>query len=239
MNAPNFRPFVDQIDRAFPSLRVTNTYESIGELVLRSLVLAGPEWAHIGKTAPEGGKWIPPGFMAFTFAYLDSGGGAHSAEIVGVSHDAIWHLPTHTQIKVISNSAANSDPDPAAHGVGVISCYEIDAANYRPFNPPVTVGAIVGPPNPHPAPLPPAPPVVKDRGTFYSGLQAVNRFYQAPEGLQRPGGMVITPAATGIISADVEALGAWGYDLMLGATVDECIAKIKTSEEWHTKHPAA
>lgn len=84
---------------------------------------------------------------------------------------------------------------------------------------------------------PPPPTGLKDRETFYAELQELNRFYEAPQGLQRPGGMVITPASTGIVSADVEALGSWGYDLMLGATVAECKARIVQSDEWKSKHP--
>ena len=36
--------------------------------------------------------------------------------------------------------------------------------------------------------------------------------------------------------ADVQALGAWGYDLMTGKTVDECKNAIRNSFEWRAKH---
>jgi hypothetical protein len=35
----------------------------------------------------------------------------------------------------------------------------------------------------------------------------------------------------------VEALGAWGYDLMTGKGVQDCIRDIRQSGEWRSKHP--
>jgi len=91
------------------------------------------------------------------------------------------------------------------------------------------------------APIPPTPPtppqpVLKPREQFYAELGQVNDYYAKPEGLQRPGGMV-KHDTQGRVIADVEALGSWGYDLMLGATVAECIKKIRHSDEWKQKHP--
>ena len=89
---------------------------------------------------------------------------------------------------------------------------------------------------------PTAPPALsmalKRRGQFVEELQELNRFYQAHEGLQRPGGMVTINRA-GIALADVEALGAWGYDLMTGRTVEEIKQAIRRvpNGEWQTKHP--
>jgi len=82
----------------------------------------------------------------------------------------------------------------------------------------------------------PQPPALKSREVFYSELKEINAFYAAPEGLQRPGGMILVDAH-GNFYADVEALGAWGYDLMLGTTVNEAKDRIKQSEEWQIKHP--
>ena len=87
------------------------------------------------------------------------------------------------------------------------------------------------------APIPPVPvPTLKPRDQFYAELREVNAFYASQDGLQRPGGMVKFDDH-GRPVADVEALGAWGYDLMSGKTVDECKAAIRQSGEWKAKHP--
>lgn len=101
-----------------------------------------------------------------------------------------------------------------------------------------TIPGCTGPtPEPIPEPIP-EPPALKSRDQFYSELRAIDAFYAAPEGLQRsnPRGMALVDG-NGIPYADVEALGAWGYDLMLGATVEECKTRIRQSEEWRAKHP--
>jgi len=82
---------------------------------------------------------------------------------------------------------------------------------------------------------PPPAPTLKPRDQFYAEFQQVNAFYAAPEGLKRPGGMVIDSATP--VRADAESMGAWGYDLMTGKTVAECTAAIRHSDEWRVKHP--
>lgn len=84
-----------------------------------------------------------------------------------------------------------------------------------------------------PQPIP--PPAIITRDEFYTRFKAVNDYYAAPEGLKRPGGMVIDSASP--VRADHEAMGKWGYDLMLGKTVDQCKAEIRQSDEWKSKHP--
>jgi hypothetical protein len=84
-----------------------------------------------------------------------------------------------------------------------------------------------------PPPPPPPPPRLKSREQFAREFQQVNEFYGAPEGLQRPGGMVING------EADVVAMLAWGYDLMRGLTVDQVLDVIRQSDEYRQKHPAA
>lgn len=81
-----------------------------------------------------------------------------------------------------------------------------------------------------PKPVTPPVPALKSRDQFYKELQEVNAFYASSDGLKRYGGMVIND------SADVEALGKWGYDLMLGKTVEQCKAEIRESFEWKAKH---
>jgi hypothetical protein len=78
-------------------------------------------------------------------------------------------------------------------------------------------------------------PALKPRDQFYREFQDVNAYYAAPEGLKRPGGMVIDTATP--VRADTESMGAWGYDLMTGKTVEECKTAIRHSDEWKQKHP--
>jgi hypothetical protein len=87
------------------------------------------------------------------------------------------------------------------------------------------------------APPPPAP-AIKPREQFFHELGQVNGFYASGAGLQRPGGMV-TYDSEGRAVADVEALGAWGYDILLGASVQDCIRRIRQipGGEWQQKHP--
>lgn len=86
------------------------------------------------------------------------------------------------------------------------------------------------------APIPPPAPVVPvSREQFYADLKAVQAFYRSPEGLQRPGGMVIVDHE-GRSVADVEALGSWGYDLMTGRSLGDIFQAIRNSDEWKAKH---
>lgn len=84
-------------------------------------------------------------------------------------------------------------------------------------------------------PTPPPTAALISRDEFYARFRAVNDYYAAPEGLKRPGGMVIDSASP--VRCDVEAMGKWGYDLMLGKTVEQCKVEIRQSDEWKSKHP--
>ena len=86
------------------------------------------------------------------------------------------------------------------------------------------------------APPPTPAPTLKGREQFYFELGQINGFYASVAGLNRPGGMV-KGDDQGRAVADVEALGSWGYDLMLGADVQGCIKRIRQSLEWMQKHP--
>jgi hypothetical protein len=85
---------------------------------------------------------------------------------------------------------------------------------------------------------PPPGPTIKPREQFYFENLQLNGFYASQAGLQRPGGMV-KHDQEGRAVADVEAMGAWAYDLMLGATVQDCIKAIRQipGGEWQQKHP--
>lgn len=113
-----------------------------------------------------------------------------------------------------------------------------------------------------PVPVPPPTPILKPRDQFAGEFARLNAYYAAPEGLQRVGGMVsnvdasvfavIRRIADGSITdsetirnacaqvlaiqCDAQAMAAWGYDLMTGATVEQCIARIRQSGEWQAKH---
>ena len=252
----------DQINRAYPHLRTTNTYGSCGEFVQRLCAL-DPAFSHVGKTGGDQGFVPVSGFGPVILQLTDPEGALRMVTIDHLSHDAVWHPESHQQFKVLSSSAANSDPDPAKHGVANVSCYLIDAANYRWNNPPMPGVAPVPPNNFTSAPLPPPSPILKPREQFYGEFQAVNAFYAADDGLQRVGGMVagvdasvfnvlrriasgeITDAATIqhacaavlLLKCDDQAMAAWCYDLLAGNTVEACRAEIRHSGEWQAKHP--
>ncbi len=76
---------------------------------------------------------------------------------------------------------------------------------------------------------------LKPREQFFAEFKEVNAFYESPEGLKRPGGMVIDTARP--VPADTEAMASWGYDLMAGASVADVKNKVVRSHEWSQKHP--
>lgn len=80
-----------------------------------------------------------------------------------------------------------------------------------------------------------------DRGRVDAFLKWLHRYYQSPEGLQRPEGLWINGAP------DFEGIAAWGYDVYLkqaqaGKTDDEAktevVKQIEQSDEWKKKHAA-
>jgi hypothetical protein len=107
---------------------------------------------------------------------------------------------------------------------------DADFALPKPPDPPPPVLPAKPLPGQTTEPTPPKEPAVKSREQFFAEFRAVNDFYAAPEGLQRPGGMVIGG------QCDTEAMAAWGYNLMVGGTVEGIKAAIRTSEEWRIKH---
>ena len=210
---PDAKPLLQFLDSHFPALRFDNTYRSIGELSQRFVELAGDEWAPIGKTSGES-QWLPPGFIPYSITLTDREGVPRTVTISGWSHDAVWHLPSHSQIKLISNSAAKSDPDPAIWGVGNIACYLIDPVNYRWHNPPVPRISRPSLPSPNPA-LPdnhPSQPVTRGilaKELAFAFLKKLNAFYAAPEGLQR-----VFNAADGsvVVSGIISVVRAGQFD---------------------------
>jgi len=84
---------------------------------------------------------------------------------------------------------------------------------------------------------PPGTPAIIEQGEFFKRFGEVNDFYAAKEGLQRKGGMVID--RNGVPTCDNEAMGQWGYQLMLGVTVESIKSQIRKipGGEWQMKHP--
>jgi len=70
---------------------------------------------------------------------------------------------------------------------------------------------------------------------FRQDFPKVNDFYAAPEGLQRPGGMVID--RDGVPTCDIEAMTQWGVQLAAGTPLSSVLHQICQSDEWKTKHP--
>lgn len=135
---PNILPYLVEADRRRPDLKIINTAHSCFELLQLTLALAGPEWSFVGKTADMDGASVrPEGFVPFTMQLTRSDGAQQIVKIAGVSMDAAWHVPSHRQVKVIANSSANDDENPAIHGPARLQPYEIEPQHYRWHNPPV------------------------------------------------------------------------------------------------------
>lgn len=95
--------------------------------------------------------------------------------------------------------------------------------------------------NPNSAPgLPPAPSPVKpplSKSEAFAALQALNAFYAAPEGLQRPGGLVLVDR-DGRSVADMEAIAQWFHQLVIDrVSLEDVFTQIRASHEWRSKHP--
>jgi hypothetical protein len=117
---------LDAVAARHPELLSTNTYESTGkfiQLVLKEM--NDPDWGYVGKTAGES-QHTPAGFTPrWVNGHL----------VTGFSHDVIFHKPTHRQVDIIVNAAANSDHRPHIWGPAQISWQEIPPQHYRPNNP--------------------------------------------------------------------------------------------------------
>lgn len=151
--------------------------------------------------------------------------------------------------KNLSMDALNVlDPDDGpGHTPNGVKCWVVDVIQgaggptpkpiWNAFTDPVaSTGAWV---TPGPAITPPEPPRSKmlPKGEAFAALKALNAFYQAPEGLQRPGGLVL-PDGEGRSVADMEAIAQWFYQLVIeGIPLEAVFAQIRNSQEWREKHP--
>lgn len=140
------RAAVRQADHEQPDLRVRNTRVTCFELLQRALAVAGPEWAFVGKTADMdgSGKYAPSTFKTFSVELARPDGQRQVVTIVGVSIDAVYHVPTRTQYKALVNSTDGETGEGGQGKPAGLDSYPIDPANYRWHNPPVTQEYVAG-----------------------------------------------------------------------------------------------
>lgn len=153
------KPFIERAFAERPDLVVDNRTASCGALLMLAQGYAGPDWAYVGKTSGGESGFVPLGFVPMPVTVIRPDGQAQEITIVKVSMDALWHLPTKQQVKVIANSTANELPegDPR-RGPAKIGAYDIDPADYRWNNPPVTMAGSAPTPTPKPPAVPAFPP---------------------------------------------------------------------------------
>jgi hypothetical protein len=135
MKPPNLFPVVQRTASAYPHLLIENTYESCLAFTQRVLMACGDaSWGHVGKTAGES-QSVPVGFTPMPVEIIRADGQAETIQITGVSHDAIFHLPSNTIVDILGKAAANSDSNPAIHGSAVPQWTEIPSHLNRINNP--------------------------------------------------------------------------------------------------------
>lgn len=181
------RPIAQRVNQLHPELARVNTKATCFDLLRQTREIAGPEWAYIGKTAimDGSGKYAPEGFSPFDVEVKRDDGQRQTIRIVAVSMDALWYLPTMTQVKVIVNS---TDGEPGGAGKPArLDSYDIARFNpetgepqYRWHNPPVDPARVSGGviPQPLPVPVPPSQLEFPPRdlvGVFFAEL---NQKYQ-------------------------------------------------------------
>jgi len=155
MDTPDIRPYLKAAIDRFPEAWRENTYSSCDLINAETLKRAGVDWFHVGKSSQmgEGDIWLPPGLRR-EVDLLRPDGQLQRVLIDKISHDAAWHRPSGRQVKVIVNSAANSDPRPEIHGPARIGGDIIPVKDYRWHNPPVAQWKRDELPQPHPQPQP-------------------------------------------------------------------------------------
>jgi len=200
----------------------------------------------IRRTADEGDNWSErPWAMVMRFvAAFESypcGGDIGDAPVIVVEYDPTYTLePRRGGVERFWFAAGwgwfrwqsapfgtvfDFSPDPSTPNLTDAFFHRLGGVRVTPIDP-------VRPWAAPPVEPPPEEPM-KPRDQFYREFQDVNAFYQADEGLKRPGGMMLNDPSR----CDVEAMGAWGYDLAAGKTVNDCKNAIVRSDEWATKHP--
>lgn len=217
---------VKQVHAKYPHLLAENTgytcYWFLEHLIEH--LRAADHMAYlVCKTQGEQGKYIPEGFQSRDVKGLDG----KTYRCVGVSHDAVWCDGKQFDAIV---SANYTDQPLVEHGRRKHASprwHEVAEGDIRPWNPPLKERNTT---------IPPSVPKILPKGEAFAALQALNTFYQAPEGLQRPGGLVI-PDGEGRSVADMEAIAQWFYQLVIeGVPLEAVFAQIRNSHEWKEKH---
>jgi hypothetical protein len=194
------------------------------------------------KTHGEG-QYVPRLFQPREVVGLDG----KTYRCTGVSHDAIWcdgkQFDTIAGANEYDRPIYRKSSEPfwsfdAAEGPQIRGgpiWNDIDPQHWRVNNPPLKGEPVVV--NPPPPPPPPPPSKILSKGEAFMRLKALNAFYQAPEGLQRPGGMVL-PDEHGRSVADMEAIAQWFYQMVIdGVSLENVFTQIRASDEWRSKHP--
>jgi hypothetical protein len=218
-----------QADQEVPSRLQTNRNVDCFEHTTRVLAILtgqGLQAAYVGKTSGEGQFHPPTGFPRQVGNYT----------ITGVSHDAIW-CEGH-QFDLVGGG--NDGPEPLG-AVASPTANEIPAQYHRPNNPAVPFPLSGGAP---PVLVPPSTRVdVPGRAELMDEGQWLERFYKAPEGLQRTEGLYKPTEQL----VDWEGIAAWLLDVYLAQRLAgksrtdaraAYVAAIQDSGEWKRKHPA-
>lgn len=194
---------------------VPNVVKNVFKFTLKvklALEEEGYKVEFVGKTKGEK-QYTPEGFTE-RVVKVDG----QDFFITGVSHDALYI--NDWQYDVVSNG---NDGAESIGNVAGPSDLRIPHEYWRKSNPPIKELKLVTEVKPSFK--------FKDRETFYREMQELNNFYEAFEGLQRRGGMVVNERA------DVEALASWGYNFLVeGWTIEQAKEAIRKSHEWRVKH---
>jgi hypothetical protein len=218
---------VREIDRKYPHLLQTNTgaaCHQFTQYLIEHLRAKGHLAYLMCKTRGEG-QYVPFGWVPREVVGSDG----KTYICTGVSHDAIWC--DGNQFDTIARANDSDEPlinEDGSRMTGVPVWNAIRPEFWRPQNPPLKgEPVIVNPPQRD----------VLPKGEAFMALKALNAFYQAPEGLQRPGGLVIHDHE-GRSVADMEAIAQWFYQLVIErVSLDDVFTQIRNSHEWRSKHP--
>lgn len=233
---------VRQVSREYPELLQANLGRTCYQhtvYVILALEAAGHQASLMAKSPGEG-QYTPPGFQPRTVTGLDG----KPYPCSGVSHDAIWcdgkqfdtlgSANEHDQpiYRKSTDPFWSFDPNDGPQIIAVPIWNEIPRANWRANNPPMTEAVT---PIPQPQPI-----VLPGREEMMNAGKWLDRYYRAPEGLQRPNGLSINGGP------DWEGVGAWLFDVYLAARVagknateatQAVIKAIRQTDEWKSKHP--
>ena len=184
---------VRDVDRKFPHLLQTNTGASCHQFtqhVIEHLSAKNHLAYLMCKTSGEG-QYVPFGWQPREVTGLDG----KTYTCTGVSHDAIWC--DGNQFDTIARANDSDEPllnEDGSRMTGVPVWNAIKPEFWRPQNPPLKQAPITNQPD-----RPQDRPSVLPKGEAFVLLKALDAFYRAPEGLQRPEG----------IGGDMEAIAQW------------------------------